>query len=123
MRPHRDLPLETPVADRTVVRQRFRVRCEMLGQMVLPEKPLLTHPTLVRLDAGMSHLVATHVRPVRELHVAHVALEQLAMDAVRRRIVVFDFDFHLAGVGRMGLGDMGVQCGRIGRFEVAPNEK
>lgn len=47
--------------------------------MILPKEALLADSALVRLDSGVSHLVAPHVGAVAELHVAHVALKQLAV--------------------------------------------
>lgn len=61
---HCDLPLEAAVANRAVVRQRLRVRGEMLGEMILAEESLLTHTTLIRLDTCVSHFMAAHVGAV-----------------------------------------------------------
>lgn len=61
---HRDLPLETPIADRTVVRQCFGVRGKVFRQVVFSEEPLLADSTLVRLDTRVTHLVTPHVGAV-----------------------------------------------------------
>jgi hypothetical protein len=56
MSAHRDLPLETSIAYRAMIRQGFRMRREVLGEMVLPKKSLLTYSTFVWFHACMSHL-------------------------------------------------------------------
>lgn len=47
--------------------------------MVFPEEALLADAAFVRLDSGVAHLVAPHVGAIAELHVADVALKQLAV--------------------------------------------
>jgi len=79
MRSHRDLPLEAPVANRTVKRQRFRVRRKVFGQMVLTKETFLANFTFVRFHPGVPHFVPPHVGAVREFHIAYVAHEQLAI--------------------------------------------
>lgn len=118
MRPHGDLPLKAPVAYRTVVRQCFRVCGKVFGKVILPEEPLLTDPALVRLNARVPHLVPPHVGAVRELHVTHVALEQLPVDPVRRRVVVFHLHFGFLG-GIVYFTNVSFEGGFADRFEVA----
>jgi hypothetical protein len=76
---HSNLALKPTVADGTMIRQSFRMRRKVFGQVVLAEKSLLTDSALVRLNTCVTHFVAPHVRAVRELHVAHVAFEYLAV--------------------------------------------
>lgn len=88
MCPHGDLSLETPITNRTMIRQRFGMCGEMLCQMIFSEEPLLTHSTLIWLHSSVAHLVTTHVGAVREFHVADVALEHLAVHSVWRGVII-----------------------------------
>lgn len=49
--------------------------------MILPEEALLADAALVGLDSGVSHLMASHVGTIAELHVTDVALKELAVRA------------------------------------------
>lgn len=76
---HRNLSLESAVANRAMVRQAFRVRRKMFRQVILSEEPFLANATFVGLHARVSHLVATHVRAIGKLHVAHVTLKEFSV--------------------------------------------
>lgn len=47
--------------------------------MVLAKETLLAHATLVRLDAGVAHLVPSHIRTIREFHIAHITFEEFPL--------------------------------------------
>lgn len=61
---HRNLPLEPPVANGAMIGQCLGMGGEMLGQMILAEKPLLAHFALVGLHPSVSHFVSPHVGPI-----------------------------------------------------------
>lgn len=61
---HRDLALESSVANGAMVRQAFRVRRKMFRQMILSEKSFLADAAFVRFDARVSHFVTAHVRAI-----------------------------------------------------------
>lgn len=65
---HRNLPLKATIADWTVIGKGLGVSGEVLGQVILAEESLLTHPTFVRLDSGVSLLVPAHVGAIRKFH-------------------------------------------------------
>lgn len=118
MSPHGNLALEAPVADRTVVRQGFGMGSEVLGEMVLAEEPLLANTALVRFDAGVAHLVSTHVGAVGELHVADVALEHLAVYTVGGRVIVLHLRLVLGGGGGRTLCHVCGQSSAVGGLEI-----
>lgn len=95
MRPHCNLPLKTPITNRTMIRQRFRVCGKMFRQMILPEESLLTHSALVRFHTSVSHLVPPHIRPIRKFHITHIALEHFPVHPVRWWIIVLHLHAHL----------------------------
>jgi hypothetical protein len=47
----------------------------------LSEEPFQAIPTLIRLDAAMSHSVTMHIRLLTELHLTHITLVHLALMA------------------------------------------
>lgn len=101
---HGDLPLEPTVANRAMVRQAFSMRSEVFSQMILAEESLLTHATLVRFNPCVPHFVTAHVRAVRKLHVADIALEELPVRprlcVLRRHVVVVGGTLrHVGGQG------------------------
>lgn len=64
VRPHGYLALESSVAYRAMVRQAFSVCREVFSEMILSEEPFLADAALVRLHAGVPHLMAPHVRAI-----------------------------------------------------------
>lgn len=69
------------------------MRRKVLGQMVLAKESFLAHAALVRLDAGVAHLVPPHIRTIRKFHIAHITFEELSLCragavAVRRLLAV-----------------------------------
>lgn len=117
MRPHCDLSLETAVTYWAVIRQRFRMRCKMLGKVVFTEKSLLTNSAFIGFDARMAHFVPAHVGPVGKLHVAHITFEHLPVHPAIRRIVILDFN--LVFCRHRGLTSRQVCCqrGLVRRFK------
>lgn len=76
---HRNLSLESSVANRAMIRQAFRVRREMFRQVILSEESFLAHATFVGFYARVSHFMATHVGAIGKLHVAHVTLKEFSV--------------------------------------------
>lgn len=118
MSPHGNLALEAPVADRTVVRQSFGMGSEVLGQMILTEKPLLANTALVRLHAGVAHFVSAHVGAIGELHVADVTFEHLAVYTVGGRVVVLHLRLVFGGGGGRTLRHVCSQSSAVRGLEV-----
>lgn len=86
---HGYLSLETSIADRTMVGQCFGVCGKVLRQVVLAEESLLTDAAFVGLNAGVSHLVPTHVGAIGKLHIAHIAFEEFPVAIVVIIVVVW----------------------------------
>lgn len=61
---HCDLTLESSVTNGAMIRQAFRVRREMLGQVILSKESFLANAAFVGFDARVSHFVSTHVRAI-----------------------------------------------------------
>lgn len=105
MRAHGNLALKSSVADWAMIRQALCVGCEMFCQVIFSKESFLANTTFVRFDSSMPHFMPAHIGAIRELHVAHVALEQLSVrpgvGVLRRRHVV---------VVRRALRHVGGQC-------------
>lgn len=64
VRTHGNLALESSVTDGAMIRQALRMCREMFRQVILSKESFLADATFIRLDTGVSHFVAAHVRSI-----------------------------------------------------------